>query len=91
MLCFQAQKDYKFNLILLDDRKFQFTYKVTFNFVLKYQSHFYSPFMHTHVIFKGGQRCHQLLSDTVKLFNFCPEEMEYFGFRYIDSNSHAVS
>lgn len=64
MLCFQAQKDYKFQLILLDERKFQFTYK-------------------------GNQNCHQLLNDTVKLFNFNHEEMEYFGFRFIDSNSQS--
>lgn len=64
MLCFQAQKDYKFNLVLLDDRKYQFTYK-------------------------GGQSCQQLLNDTVKLFNFNhEEEMEYFGFRFVDTNSH---
>lgn len=62
MLCFQAQKDYKFNLVLLDERKFQFTYK-------------------------GSQSCLQLLHDTVKLFNFSQDEMEYFGFRFMDANS----
>ena len=64
MLCFQVQKDFKFNLVLLDDRRFQFVYK-------------------------GGQKCQQLLNDTVKLFNFNIDEMQYFGFRFIDSNSQA--
>lgn len=27
MLCLQAQKDYKFKLVLLDDREFKFSYK----------------------------------------------------------------
>ena len=62
MLCFQAQKDYKFNLVLLDDRKFQLAYK-------------------------GLQGCQNLLHETVKLLNSNHDEMEYFGFRFIDANS----
>lgn len=28
MMCLQVQRDYKFKLILLDDREFKLTYKV---------------------------------------------------------------
>jgi len=66
MLCFHAQKGYKFNLVLLDHRQFQFTYK-------------------------SAQRCGQLLTDTCKLCNFTKTDMEYFGFRYYDSESRQVT
>ena len=89
MLCVQVQKDYKFKLILLDDREFKFSYKVP---TLRRNNLFIQrvklEIFCDHTNKKGAQKCEQILIDIAKILGL--EEKDYFGFRFTDADMQSV-